>query len=394
MKILQITNFFKPSWEAGGVARVCYEISTNLVRRNHEVTVYTTDGFNPRLDVQTNKALELEGIKVYYFYNLSNFLVQKFILTTPYYLPFILRKEIQSFDIIHIHEHRTLSAALIHYYAKKNSIPYVLQSHGSVLPFFQKSKLKKVFDYLFGYNILKNASKVIALTEIEAKQYLQMGVDESKISIIPNGIHIEEFKDLPEKGEFRKKNSIESDEKIVLYLGRIDKIKGIDLLIEAYSDLMQKVDRCRLVIVGPSSNYLPVLKDQIVDSGIDSNILFTGPLYERDKLEVYVDADVLVYPSSFEIFGLVPIEAIMCGTPVIITDCCGCSDLVSRLKCGYLVNYGDVEELKDKIVKLIEKLDEEKNTIKSCQQYISDNLVYDKIVEEMEKVYENCIYNV
>src|SRR4030042_2636002 len=101
MKILQVTNFFKPSWESGGPARVVYEISRKLIEKGHEVTVYTTDGFKWRLDVEKNKPINVDGIRTYYFRNLSNFLAKKVFLT-PYYLPFVARREIKNFDIIHI----------------------------------------------------------------------------------------------------------------------------------------------------------------------------------------------------------------------------------------------------------------------------------------------------
>ena len=116
MKILQVTNFFKPSWEAGGPPRVVYEISKKLVERGHEVTVYTTDGFKYRLNVEKNKPIDVDGIRVYYFRNLSSYLTRKWILPILYYLPMIAKKEIKEFDIIHIHEYRTFLAIITLYF--------------------------------------------------------------------------------------------------------------------------------------------------------------------------------------------------------------------------------------------------------------------------------------
>lgn len=385
MKILQVSNFFKPSWETGGVTKVNYELSRNLLLRGHDVTVYTTDGYSSRLDVQKNKPVDVDGIKVYYFSNLFRTLVKKIKLTNPYYLPFVLRKEIKNFDIIHIHEHRTLPATLIHYYAKKNGIPYVVQSHGSVLPFFQKSKLKKLFDHVFGYKILKDASKLIALTETEANQYVEMELDESKISIIPNGINVEEFNDLPSKGEFKNKYSIKDDEKIILYLGRIDKIKGIDLLIDAYSDLVNKIDNTKLVIVGPNSDYLTILNEQIMNLDIDDSVLFTGPLYGRDKLEAYVDADVYVLPSRYETFPNTVLEAAVCGTPVIITNKCGIIDVVNE-KLGFVVEF-DKHELSDAIYTLLSNDDLKEKFLKNSMRQIKSYYSVDIFTNLVEKLY-------
>ena len=96
-------------------------------------------------------------------------------IVTPYYLIFIARKQVKNFDIIHIHEHRTFLAVIVCYFAKKNNVPYIVQAHGSVMPFFQKTLFKKLFDKLWGNNILNNASNLIALTETESEQYQNDG---------------------------------------------------------------------------------------------------------------------------------------------------------------------------------------------------------------------------
>ncbi len=393
MRILQVSNFFKPSWETGGVTKVNYEISKNLVARGHEVTVYTTDGYSSRLDVPKNRPVCVDGINVYYFYNIFRSLVKKMKLPTPYYLPFVLKKEIRNFDIIHIHEHRTLLAACVHYYAKKYNVPYVLQAHGSVLPHFQKQGLKKFFDIIFGYRVLKDASKLIALTETEAGQYMQMGMDESKICIIPNGIDPKEYENLPEKGEFRKKYSIKENEKIILYLGRIDKIKGIDLLIDAFSQLKCEFNNVKLVIVGPNNEYSSILKERVNDLNFTDLVLFTGPLSGKDKHTAYVDSDVLVYPSFFEIFGLVPLESIMCGTPIIVTDVCGCSEIITEANCGYLVKYGDVKGLTKKIKFTLDNSELCGRFVENGKRYICNNLSWENTVQKTEVFYADCIRN-
>ena len=98
-------------------------------------------------------------------------------LDTPLAAPFKIRNDIKGYDIIHIHEHRQTLAIFASYFARKNNIPYVVQAHGSVLPFFQKEGLKNIFDKVFGFKILHNASCVFALTEVEKEQYLKRGVD-------------------------------------------------------------------------------------------------------------------------------------------------------------------------------------------------------------------------
>lgn len=389
MRILQVSNFFKPLWETGGVTKVNYEISKNLVQRGHEVTVYTTDGYKQDFEIQTNQPEDVDGIKVYYFKNLFKRVIKRTNLTFPYYLPFVLRKEIRNFDVIHIHEHRSLLAVCVHYYAKKYGVPYVLQSHGSVLPYFQKQGLKKLFDLFFGHKILQDASKLIALTDTEAKQYMQMGIDESKICIIPNGIDLKEYENLPEKGEFRKKYSIKDDENIILFLGRINKIKGIDLLIDAFSQLKLELNNVKLVIVGPKNDYFSILNENVKNLSLNDSVLFTGPLYGIDKQAAYVDADVYVLPSRYETFPNTVFESCACGTPVIITDRCGICDIVAE-KMGCVIEF-DKEQLNASLKKLLSNDALREQVGQEGKLFVKNTFSWHRTVCNLELIYSKCV---
>ncbi|AKB50220.1 Glycosyltransferase [Methanosarcina barkeri str. Wiesmoor] len=392
MKILQVTNFFKPSWEAGGIARVAYEISKNLVQQGHEVTVFTTDGFKSRLKTIKNKPVNVDGINTYYFRNLSNYLTKRNIVI-PYYLPFIARIKIQDFDVIHIHEHRTLLAVIVHYYSKKYNIPYVLQAHGTLPNTIGKQNLKKIFDVLWGNKILKDASKLISVSNTEVDQYLQMNVPIEKMVIIPNGIDVDSLSSLPEKGSFRARYHI-NQKHAILYLGRLHKIKGVDFLLRSFVELVKDIDDSVLILAGPDDGYKDKAKEQIREFGLEKKVIFTGYMGPMDKISAYLDADILVYPSSFEIFGLVPFEAIMSGTPVIVTDDCGCSEFIKRASCGYLVKYGDVTDFKCKMRLMLENPEIGNKFVENGQKYITNNLTWPLICKKMETLYENCIYKV
>ena len=261
MNILHVVPAFAPCFSAGGVVNAAYQIAKKQVEMGHNVCVFTTDSCRERLAMDKHYDVDVDGIKVYYFKNLSNAVKNKLTIDTPLALPFKLRKMIKDFDIIHIHEHRHFLAIATHRYAVKNNIPYVLQAHGSVLPFFQKEGLKEIFDKLWGFNIRHDASKVFALTEVEKGQYLEMGVKEENIEIVPLGINVEEYSNLPNKGVFKSKYNIGENEQLILFLGRIHKIKGIDLLIESFARL--KRDDVKLAIVGGDYGFLDSAKELI-----------------------------------------------------------------------------------------------------------------------------------
>ena len=375
MKILQIIPYFTPQ-KGGDVASV-YNLSKHLAKRGHEVTIFTTDF---ELDEEYIKSLD--GVHVVPFHCIAN--IGKMLISPE--MKGQLKKEIKDFDVIHMHNFRSYQNIVAYHYAKKCNIPYVLQAHGSVLPFFQKQQLKKIFDLFFGYKILRDASKVIALTKTEVEQYKKMGVDKDKIEIVPNGIDLSEYDNLQGKGEFRRKYSIGDDEKMVLYLGRLHKIKGIDLLVKAFADLVKELEDVRLVIVGPDDGFLPMLKKQIEDLKIGDRILFTGPLYERDKLKAYVDADVYVLPSVYETFPNTVLEACACGTPVIVTDRCGIVDFVDN-KVGYVVEY-DKDQLCDALFKVLSDEKTRRRFGEGGKKLVMDDFGWDKIVMLMENVYK------
>ena len=129
-------------------------------------------------------------------------------------------------------------------YRRMDQIPNTIGRH----------KQKKLFDILWGYKILRGASKLIAVSDSEVNQYKQIGIPEKKITVVPNGIDIESFKILPTKGTFRKKFGI-SEKYIILYLGRLNERKGIDFLIRSYFELKKEINDVLLVLAGSDDGY-------------------------------------------------------------------------------------------------------------------------------------------
>ena len=139
MKILQAIPFFTPA--RGGSVTAPYNISKHLAKRGHEVTVFTTD-----FEFDEEYAKSLDGVCVVPFHCIANI---GLMLISPE-MKKQLKKEIKNFDVIHIHNFRSYQNIIVHHYAKKYGVPYVLQAHGSVLPLFQKQRLKKFFDLFLG----------------------------------------------------------------------------------------------------------------------------------------------------------------------------------------------------------------------------------------------------
>lgn len=387
MRILQVVPFYYPAKAFGGPVPVVGHISEELVRRGHEVIVYTTDAIDSSTR-QKARYLEIRGVKVHYFRNLSNSLAWHRLFFTPG-LVSQLRKETKTFDVIHLQDYRTFQNIVAHHYAKKNGIPYVLQAHGSVGAFFQKGFLKRIFDTIWGRRILRDASKAIAVTKIEAEQLKNVGVSEDKIKIVPPGIDLSEFENLPKKGKFRHRYGLNSSQRIILYLARIHKIKGPDLLAKAFSRLLSKVSDTQLVFVGPDDGYLPALKKLVKELGIEERVLFTGPLYGKEKLEAYVDADVYVLPSSYEIFGLTVLEACACGTPVVVTEACGLADWVDQ-RAGFKVAC-DEYRLQETIGVLLTNEELRRQLGDRARELVREQFSWHKAAQQIEEIYTELL---
>lgn len=176
----------------------------------------------------------------------------------------------------------------------------------------------------------------------------------------------------------------------MLYLGRIHRIKGIDILVKAFAGVIEKLDDVRLVVVGPDDGYLGELEGLIKALKIEDNVLISGPLYGRHKLEAYIDADVYVLPSRYEIWGMTVLEAIACGTPVILTENCGIAEYFKD-KVGLVVK-PDSKHLGEALLEML--LDwERQNAFRENCKTVAEEFNISKTVSSLEKVYRSQCFH-
>jgi glycosyltransferase involved in cell wall biosynthesis len=458
MNILQIIPYFYPAWAYGGTPRVVFDLCRELVKQGHDVSVYTTDSLdknarinravsnqqsaisgphsafrtphsaigkpetrnpkpetrNPKPETRNPKPetrfyfdAEVEGIKVRYFKNVSNRLAftQKLFLT-PGFFP-SLRDVLKNTDIVHLQEYRTLQNVSARKLCKQRGIPYVLSAHGAILRIMGREGRKGLFDRLWGWNILKDARKLIALTDQERRQYEQFGIDGEKIEVVPNGIDLSQFASLPEKGSFRAKYGLDTCP-IILFLGRIHRIKGIDILIDAFAELRREGIECKLIIAGPDDGFKRECGMRIVECGMklvdlsekvegkkgevrEADVMFTGMVSGDEKLSLFVDADVTVLPSRFENFPSVPFESMMCGTPVVVSTACGVAEMIEAGGAGYLSEVEDPADLKEKIWQVFKNHEEARISVERGRVLVKENLTWSIVVQMMLQVYSRCL---
>jgi glycosyltransferase involved in cell wall biosynthesis len=382
LKILHVIPYFYPAWRFGGPVKVAYDVTRKLAERGHSVVVYTSDVLGGNSRVNTDYA-KVDGVNVFYFSNLSLYAANRKVFVTPSLISAI-KDNAKFFDIVHVHGNRTTQNPILHYFLMKNKVPYVVQAHGG-LPNISGHATKRMYDLLFGYKMLRDASKVIALTQKEARQYRCMGVSMEKIEVVPNGIDISEYSKMPPKGSFKKKFSISEEEKIILYIGRVHQSKGLNSLVEAFSIVVKELKNTRFVVVGPNDGYATTFSNLVSTFGLKDNVLLTGFLEKKDKLAALRDSDVFV-TTSFYGFPMTFLEACVAGCPIVT----GTDELNWVHDNVGLVTENSPSMLARAILRILNDDATRERFRKNCKLTIRDFCI-SKVVSQLEKVYEAAL---
>jgi len=377
MKILEVVPYISTASISIGQNEIISHTAAGLVGRGHQMSVYTSD---EQVHWGLIRQLERLGVTVRPFRVILK--VAEFFLTPGMILS---GDQIRSFDLIHLHGYRSFQNLVVAHYARRYGVPYLFQAEGSLCTYFQKGTLKRIFDHLWGYRMIRDAAGIITASTREETDFLELGIDQDLITTIPFGIEGSFSDHLPPAGTFRSEYGISEGEIVILFLGRIHRIKGLDLLLGAFSDLVRNPGPpIILVIAGPDDGYLEMVIRLVGDLGIAGKVLIPGPLYGERKLAAYVDADFYVLPSLHDDFGLTAVEAMACGTPVVVTDRCGVADLV-RNGAGLVIPF-DQACLKDAMSTMIQNPALRAELVRGARVQAA-TCTWDRITASLESLY-------
>lgn len=243
-----------------------------------------------------------------------------------YWTPFIRFKvgeRLQGFDLYHVHGIFNGLNSMVCRLARAWNKPYIIEPCGMLSPFcLGKSRYKKKLSLALGeLKNIENASTIDFATEGERQKFL---LNFQAQRYIENGIGIDlnEFDRLNEPGTFRKTHNISDEEVIFFFLGRLQPIKGLEVLLPAFARWVKgRPERIRCVVAGPDEGgyrkRLENLAARLESSGI---ITFVGPLYGADRISAMLDSNVVCLPSFHENFGIAAVEGMACGKPVLISN--------------------------------------------------------------------------
>ena len=390
MKILQIVPSYWPAKRFGGPIFSLFSLNKALVRKGVDLTVYTTNvGLGK--DVPANEEISIEGIKVNYF----NF-VKYFEWLGPTGWQFspvmenALKKNIKDFDLIYIVGVWNYPIAMAARCCLRYKKPYIISPRGMLYPFTMGRKLEKksIYYNLVIKDILKSANAIHYTTEDEAEKcHTFLGLRKRKV-VISNGIDLSEFSDLPLRSKLRERYPELRDKKIILFLGRIDRIKGLDILVKAYSIIAKKSNEAHLFIAGDGEGgYKERVEQEVINLGLQKRVTFSGFLNSKERLEAYMGSDIFILPSYSENFGLSAVEAMACALPVVISDRVGICREVKDKNSGIIVET-NAESVYHGLKKLLEDEGLRKELSENGKLIVREYYDIDKVADKMIKVFK------
>lgn len=387
MKILMLTWEYPPR-VVGGIARVVYDLSRTLLKDGHEVTVVTyREGDAPYFE-------DDKGVKVYrvdnYMINPNNFI--DWILQMNFSMVAKANELIAEqgkFDVIHAHDWLVANAAR----TIKNSyhIPIVSTIHAT-----EAGRNSGIHDETQRYIndtewMLTYESSEVVVNSNYMKNELQrlFGLPYEKINVIPNGVNLNLFNGIERDYTFRRKFAMDN-EKIILFMGRLVYEKGIQHLIAAMPKILNGYHDAKLVICG-KGGMIDELKAQVNAMGIANKVYFAGYLNGKDVQKMYKAADIAVFPSTYEPFGIVALEAMLSENPIVVSDIGGLNEIVEHRENGMKSYTGNANSIADSILELLYDHKLCADITKKAKNKVRNEYNWSKIAQDTHFTYQKAI---
>ncbi|NET59927.1 MAG: glycosyltransferase [Symploca sp. SIO2E6] len=388
LKILQIVPSI--SLVYGGPSQMVQGLSAALAAQGVEVTVLTTDANGdagqPPLDVPLEQPVEQDGYQVWYF-RCSPFRRYKF----SWPLLRWLRQHSREFDLAHIHalfSPVSTAAAMV---ARNQRLPYILRPLGTLDPadLRKKRSLKQIYGLLLERGNLAGAAGIHFTSVQEAKISERFGTQTPDL-VIPLGVNLPVF---PPKGQAKSELNIPDDRPLVLFMSRIEPKKGLNLLLPALERLLVEGINFQFVLAGTNPqdpDYERQIAQQIKASPLSSYTKITGFVRGELKAGLLQDADLFVLPSYYENFGIAVAEAMVAGTPVVISDQVHIWQDIRDAEAGW-VGPCEVNALTQLLQVALQDVKERQQRGNNAHQLAVANYSWEAIAQQMIQAYQRIL---
>jgi N-acetyl-alpha-D-glucosaminyl L-malate synthase BshA len=407
INILTITSTF-PRWTGDTEPPFIFNIVKNLKKYNSNLKVVVLAPHYKGAKTEET----LSGIKIYrfkYFIGrweklcyqggiMANIKKNKFLyLLIPVFLflQFLAIKKIikkEKIDIIHIHWFfpQGLLVALYKRIFNKN-IKIICTVHGGDIFNLQG----KLFDLLKSY-IFKNVDAITAVSNAIKKEILKYKINPAKINVIHNAIDTNIFNSNRSAKSILLKQKYNISSFCLLFVGRLVEKKGVIYLINAMPAILSMLLKTKLLIIGDGPE-LSRIKERVKKLKLQDNVLFAGKIGNNELPDYYKAADIFIGPSIIasdydtEGFGIVFIEAMACGTPVIATNVGGITDIIKHNQTGILIPQKNPDAIADAVVDLLKNTKKREQLSLNGREYVKNNFNWEEQSLKYITIYKNLI---
>ena len=384
--ITLVTQYFAPAWSYGGPPRALFTLARQLINQGINIKVITTDVLDENRNTTLNETLD--GIEIIRFKTISNYLAYKMKLIIA---PHVLEKSkeiIQQSDVVLFSDVRAIINWQLYSLVYNAKIPYGIFAFGE-MPYEEgiKAQVKKIMDIFWVKNFVKKATYRFAQPVHEQKMFFDyFGIPISSTLLLPLPVELNRQKvDNTLLNNYKKKWGINIDDQVILFVGRLHYLKGIDLIISAVTSLFRDNSHLKLLIVGRDDGEESKLHG-FTSKELKNRVIFTGPLYEKEAIYAYSLASCFVItPRFYEETSLASLEALSYGVPVIVSRQADIPCL-EEYQAGYVVD-NDSDSIKKAVIRILEKVKKDKKQVKAnSQRLISDKFSASQVAEKLSSM--------
>jgi glycosyltransferase involved in cell wall biosynthesis len=387
MKILMLSWEYPPR-VVGGIARVVHDLSHRLYQDGHEVTVVTyRDGDVPYFE-------DDKGVKVHR--------VDNFMISSNNFIDWIMQLNFnmiakvgelissgEKFDVIHAHDWLTAYAAKTLKTAYGTPLVSTIHATEAGRNSGINGETQKYINDTEWMLTYESSEVIVNSNYMKNELQRLFGLPYEKINVVPNGVNINLFNGIEKDYDFRRQYAMDN-EKIILFIGRLVYEKGVQNLIAAMPKILANYHDAKLIIAG-KGGMIDELKAKVDSLGLGNKVYFTGYLNSKNVQKMYKCADISVFPSTYEPFGIVALEAMLSGTPVVVSDVGGLNEIVDHGINGMKSYAGNPNSLADSILTLLFDHKLCTDVVKNAQSKVKKDYNWQKIAQDTHFTYQKAI---
>ncbi|MBE9135942.1 glycosyltransferase [Nodosilinea sp. LEGE 07088] len=369
----------------GGPTKIVVGLAEALSHQGMYVDVVTTNANGQqRLEVPIKKWVNQNGYRIKYF---------------PYFssgdykwsssLAFWLFNHVHDYNVVHSNAVFSLPNIPVHLACQWHKTPYVMAPHGMLEPWALSYKpwKKHLYYKVLERPALNRASVIQATASPESEHIRKLGLA-PPIVTIPNGIHEHDFNTLPDAELFYQKFPLTRNKTLILFLGRIDPKKGLDLLAQAFASIQLQFPQTHLIIAGPDNiGFSPTAQEYFAAAGCSDSVTFTGFLTGALKYAAFSASNLYVAPSYSEGFSMSILEAMASGLPCIITTGCNFPE-AAIAKAAYVVE-SKAEEITEALLSCLSHPAAAERTGNLARKFILEHYTWEKVAKRLIETYQS-----